>query len=277
MIFSCFPPSNQCEWVHLRGFVDHYNRVLGKAYGLSQCLEVERRNEKVPEVLLTASGEPSMVIERKAIVWPPNYFSDHRKEDDLFRHFKKKLQLAGNPFTDSTYVLTVKDTYLKGQHNKQIEGFGRRIADIVLCDVAAAKTSFGIKKRDPIPWWFRPLPPQRKDDAGSDSGILYEIYLDSKLSNLTDSLESTEVAKSGYAKELQRCAFAADQKFVQFTDCVKVFLVQFCGDDLDLLDEEDVKDIVRTAKLPESIDQVWVAYDNWVSELDHEIAWARVR
>ena len=82
-------------------------------------------------------------------------------------------------------------------------------------------------------------------------------------------------AKSGYAEQFQRSAVAAAKKFKKYGDCQKFLLVQFCGPIP--FKDEDMAAIVQSAQLPETIDQVWVAREEWVNAWDYEIAWERAR
>ena len=126
MIFSCFPPDGKCEWNHLSGFVARYNDMFGTTYRRSACLDVETRDEKEPELLLEAPGESPIVIERKSVVWPHEYFSDHRNEHDLRRFFVDKVRSAGNPFSHSAYQLIVDAESLKGKTKKQFRNLRKR-------------------------------------------------------------------------------------------------------------------------------------------------------
>ena len=57
----------------------------------------------------------------------------------------------------------------------------------------------------------------------------------------------------------------------------KLLLVQFCGNDSDWLQDEDIVGIIKAAPLPAMIDQVWLAYPEWISEYDHEVTWKQIR
>ena len=133
-MFSCLPPDNGCEWADLREFVSRFNKLRGKAYYRSACLDKERRNTKEPEVLLEAPGEDPIVIERKSIVWPPGneYLADHHKSHQLLDDFVRRLNQRDNPFTEFPYQLTVKARDLKGKGQREVARFAEEIADVVL-------------------------------------------------------------------------------------------------------------------------------------------------
>ena len=279
MIFSCFPPDQGCEWVNLRSFVDCYNKLRGKSYRRSACLEVERRNTKEPEVLLEANGEVPIVIERKSIVWPPGneYFADHHKEHYLLNHFVSRLKQLGNPFTDAPYQLAVEARDLKSKKKREVTRFAGRIADIVLSHQANAKSQHGIGGRAPIPWRFRTLSPLERDETVPETGIGLKVVAEEEPPEPTELLQRIEEKKSGYSKEFERWANDAAKKFVHYAHCQKLFLVQFFGDSSIWLQDEDIVGIIKSAHLPETIDEVWLAQQDWISQDDYEITWEYVR
>ena len=44
----------------------------------------------------------------------------------------------------------------------------------------------------------------------------------------------------------------------------------------DGVEDDDLFEIARRASLPANIDQVWVAYHDWVSAYDYEVGWRLV-
>ncbi len=278
MIFSCFPPQEKCEWYHLRGFVGCYNSSRGTAYSLERCLDVEGRSDKEPELLLDAPKEIPIVVERKSVVWPRDeYFSDHRNEHDLYDLFLERVYSYGNAFTDSAYQLTVNARSLKGKKKGDVRRIAERIAEIVLSNQTAAKSPHGISSREPILWRFRPLSRYEMDASVPETGIGLMVHEDTEPSEPSEIRRQIEVAKAGYASEFERAAQAAAAKFVKYSHCQKLLLAQFCGNGSSWLQDEDIVGIITSARMPTIIDQVWLAYPEWISEHDHEVAWKQIR
>jgi hypothetical protein len=277
-MFSCLPPDNGCEWADLREFVSRFNKLRGKAYYKSACLDKERRNTKEPEVLLEAPGEDPIVIERKSIVWPPGneYLADHHKSHQLLDDFVRRLNQRDNPFTEFPYRLTVKARDLKGKGQREVARFAEEIADVVLSNPANAKSARGIGRPDPIPWRFRALSPHERDETIPSTGIGIEVWGDG-MSETRDIPYRIEEEKSGYAKEFNRWADNAAEKFAQYAHCRKLLLVQFFGDSSLWMGDEEIVEIIKAADLPKMIDEVWVARQDWVSLNDYEIAWEHIR
>lgn len=278
MIFWCLP-NNRCEWCNLRGFVQKYNTIHGKSYRPSRFLDEEIRDSSQPEVLLEAHGETPIVIERKSIVWPSGqeHFADHHKGHQLLDDFVKQIELCGNPFADGLYQLSVNETDLKGKRMAEIARFAEQIADSVLSWQFRIKSEYGFASDDPIAWSFRALGPEDIDDGVPESGIGISINWHQDPFELRQMNESIEQQKAGYSQEFQLRAEQAAEKFAQYGRCKKLFLVQFFSPDHSFLSDEHITEIVEEAHLPEVIDEVWVADQDWISLDDYVIAWVRIR
>ena len=268
MVSWCFPPQTDCEWVNLRDFVIQFNTAYGKAYAKTECLDKDN-SRKQPEVLLQAPGEKDIVIERKSVVWPTTYLRDHSYEHEFDRHMRK---LLGNEFRDAAYQLTVREASLKGKKQREVAQYAAQIVEEILSRRTEAK-SCGIGSREPIPWCFRPLASHELEYDEPRTGIRFTVI--GKSSTAFDKGADSESIKAGYAGEFQRTLEKAAPKFAEYTDCLKLLLVQFFGDSSSILDE-DIIEIIKSARLPKVIDQIWLALEDWVSESDYEIAWQRV-
>ena len=279
MIFTCFPPRGKCEWAHLIGFVREYNEMHKKAYIRAACLDVEEHSSKEPEVLLEAPGDISIVIERKAVVWPRDYFSNHANMHDFLKLFNAVMD---DRFEDSLYQLTITPDSLQGKTKKQIKDDAERLAGIVKANQMSAKSSRGIGQDKPRWWRFRPLATHERDYSTPDAGVginvvktLWSIW--SSDNSQEEYEEEYEVVKAGYSDEFERTASAAVEKFTNYADHLKLLLVQFHGEGDSVLDDEDEIAIIQSAELPIGIDQVWLARPDWVNAYDFEITWERAR
>ena len=280
MLLPCSPPQHKWEWRHCRGFVEQYNTAYGKAYSRSKCLDVEATSAKgqdtpaAPELLLEAPKEHPMVIERKCVAWPPDYFFNHSNEDEIFKRVVERLR---GEFSDSLYQLTVKKESLSGKRKREVIDIAAHVARVVLKNPVRSKSEYGIGSQQPIPWRFRPLSFYERDESMPDSGVEVVIESGWDWSDLSQISTKREVAKAGYSGELSRLAKDAEKKFADYTGCLKILLVEFYGDESSWIGDDDFIGIIQSAQLPEVIDQVWVARQECVSENGYEIAWQRAR
>ena len=81
---GCLPESGGCERQRTDPFVDHLNWLEGTNYVHKACLDVIDRNNPQPEALyVDEDSGASLVIERKNLVWPPEYAVGHKNDHFL--------------------------------------------------------------------------------------------------------------------------------------------------------------------------------------------------
>lgn len=282
VLFCCLPPDTKCEWANLQRFVDDYNSAHGTAYSHTDCLDVSERNSPQPEVLLDAPGEQSLVVERKSVAWPPGeYFADHRHERELANLVLDQIHTADGSFSESLFELTVPAAALKGKTKGEIRAAARQIADQIRSSRDAAKSQRGVADRQPIPWHFGPARSVDEDERQSGAWLRVQV-VDAELdfgSSPDEFRRQRKSAREGYAAEFRRCAEAATKKFAAYGHCRRVLAVQFFGSSwmADRVSDNELVEIVRTGEISTAIDEVWVAYHEWVSASDYEVAWRHVR
>ncbi len=272
MVFSCLPPQTDCEWANLRDFVVDFNADHETAYAREECLDKDT-TRKQPEVLLRAPGERDIVIECKSVVWPKAYYRSHSHEHHLD---ERVSDLVGHAFRDKMYELAYHEDSLKGVRRRDVDWYAEEIAQTILSNLGQAKSGV-ISSKVPIPWSFRPLAPHELYEDET-TGIRFHVALGSMpWEEPSDYSQRLEALKAGYAGAFQRTLEKAVPKFEGYADCLKLLLVQFCGEGSNMLFEEDLIEIIEAASLPPLIDQVWLACEEWKSDYYCRIKWERIR
>ena len=274
MLFSCLPPDSKCEWAHLHQFVNLLNSTYGKDYTKTACLDRENSGHKEPEFLLEAPSETPIVVEHKAISWPPHHLHGHSHEHEFFEKIAGALR---GEFSDAVYQLTVREESFSGKTKKEVQGIAKQISQAVLSDEIGAKSENGIGRVQPIPWSIRPLDPTEIDESIPNAGVGVSVLGSDHWEEPVKYLAGIEAAKIGYSEELERLAIDAGKKFEKYSKCQKVFVVQFYGDGSFYLDDEDITGIVRAPDMPDLVDEVWVAKHDWVSIDDYVVTWKQVK
>ena len=280
VIFTCLTPGGDCEWFYLQDFVSAFNAINGTSYDRSKCIDVygldnkqPAKAPKRPEVMIEAKGEPSIVIERKAVVWPATFQRDHSKEHYLHSRI---TGLLGENFRDSLYQLELYAEDLKGKNLRQVEGFAKQIAQHIGSSCERAKSVRGIRGRQPVRWAFRPLGRFEIDQPSPSTGFQSSVIERGWDSEPRDHSNSRARALEGFAERLDREVNRASRKFDEYADCQKLVVVQFFGESDSVMDE-DIIEIARAVRLPKQIDQVWLTGRDWVSLDEDELVWERVR
>ncbi len=283
VIFTCLVPGGSCEWFHLRDFVIAFNALHGTSYSRSKCLDVYGRDNRQPaqasrrpEVLLESDteDEPPIVIERKAVVWPSDFQRDHSKEHVLP---DRVMNVLGEGFNDCTYQLAFHADDMKGKNKGQADGYADQIAQIIVSNVGKAKSSVGVGGRNPIRWGFRPLAPYEIDDRNPANGVRSLVSLPSQWDlDPVAFRQNRETALAGFAERFEREANKAGKKYDEYVDCQKLLVVQFFGES-ELVTDEGIIEIIKAARIPKQIDQVWLTGREYVSLDDYELAWECIR
>lgn len=265
-MFSHFTRNGKCEWFQggLVEFIHNYNHECGTSYTLTKCLDVERTGgatPKMPEVLLTdRTSERRMVVEHKSVVWPPEYIRRHENE----HAFAEAIwQATSGWYQDACYELIVLASQMdKLNSRKKVMKVAHDIASAI-----SPAQGFTVPTRCSVPvkWRFRRTNfyefEQRK-------GIVV-VHLD----NASFPDFSDETAMAGTTAVMQEQLNAASAKFHDYTNALRVVLLEFYGTDLD---EEDIPALMPTVLVPPNIDEVWMRKRDWTSEDDFEIGYARL-
>ena len=210
--------------------------------------------------------------------WPrAQFFRNHSKEHDFSEFFVANLTSTSKFVVDSAYVLRIHERPLHDRNKKEVRELAEEIAARVLSCQVSAKSPRGIVNRHPVFWHFGPVLPRERDETIPETGIGVEVSGEWDCYENINHDRKKEDALRGYESELSRAAQADASKFKEFVDCRKLFLVQFLGDQSDVLLDEDLLGIVQTTKLPRLIDEVWVAFRDWINAYEYEVGWRQVR
>ncbi len=252
----------KCEWrVAISAFVDHYNILHETSYYRERCPDVEDRNTKQPEVLLKAVGQPDMVIERKSVIWPKDFMRTHQRFHQLGDILAER---CGKRFANNPHVVEFSEASLSGTMN--IKNVFNELYD----QIASGHNS----GRTPFPWRLRPAI-NGIDGKVPMGGVGLIAHVDGSVWDSPDRfLKYHADAVAGFRNEYNLALNNAKEKFREYEIARHIFLVQFIGDGEAILDE-DVEQIVATTPCS-GIDEVWVAFRDFVNEDDYEVAWKRL-
>ena len=224
--------------------------------------------------MLRAPGERDIVIECKSVVWPETYYRDHNNEHNLNQ---RVCELLTGVCRDGAYELSYHEASLKGRKQREVERYAKRIARDIRSNLPRAKCQ-GVSGNDPIPWRFRPLGMHEINDDEPATGIRVEVAVGSAFVwEPTEYQRTLATTKAGYTKEFRRMLRNAAPKFEGYGDCLKMLLVQFCGEGSKVFLEEDLISIIESASLPAQIDEVWLAWQDWEDDRRYRLRWKRIR
>ena len=297
MLFCCVPETGGCEWANLKDFVARLNSELGTEYERTACLDVEERNDKMPEILLEAPGSPPLVVESKVVAWPEDYCRQHSNFHNFVNHFAKSLRSKSTGFNGSPFRLSIHADSLDGMGKNEVRNLADELALQVHAREDAAKGRKGVRGSQPIKWHFGPGQPEEWGEPASSCAIWvetegnwepdwesedFEIVDEKSLLQWIEARNQAEEARRltalrGFSGKLDETIENAKGKFEQFDGHTRLLLLSFVGDSSNGVFDEDLSDLVAAAKLPMEINEVWVATHDWISEWDYKVAWKRLR
>ncbi|MEH2157607.1 hypothetical protein [Nostoc sp.] len=254
--FHCLR-DNKCEWEKgLRDFAIQFNEAFGKDYSLSKCLDISKRDSKQPEVLLEASGDKPMVIECKKIVYPPKYYEQHRHFHKFFQYFSDSYNRDLKPvLTQDVYEIGINENALYQNKEQKLPSISNQIVAHVLQHIEDFYVSNQICSAEPIPWCFRQVPENERDDESYKSGL----RLSGSAKSLSYQFDKLAEAEEEIAKQLTKNLSQTDKKFQEYANCLKILVIEICGDILSIPAPEVIASIIENASIPPSVDQIWLA------------------
>lgn len=268
--FHCINDS-KCEWLNgLQAFAVQFNEKFGKDYSLSECLDISGdKNRKQPEVLLEFSGHQPMVIERKRIVYPPDYYQKHRIFHDFWNHFRASYYKKLEPqLQKDIYEICISHdslcTYAKRGGLAKVSS---SIVEHIINQIETLNISDVISSDVPIPWSFYRV---IDSDLSNETGLRIFCQI-----NIERSISDLENAKEGIGNQFSKQLSEANEKFQGYEDCLKVLILEICGNIFSMPSFEDILSIINAANISPSIDQIWLGLADPQDESGESIIYSK--
>jgi hypothetical protein len=252
---ECFPSSKECERQYTEPFVNFLNSTEGTSFRHTACLDRNNRTSPQPEALYTdQSNQRELVIERKSLVWPPDYFLIHRNDHILAEALCKELRKPndGSP-------INIEISHCPMMRKKEIQAIASAIASDINENLASVLSGHSIRGNERGLSWICNANPDDRDYDEPEMGLristlsaIQAVPLDSLLALLTETLARTK------------------DKLLAFTEARCILLVESYGD-LAIAENENLKETFEKINVPEEIDEVWQALEEPISSTEN--AW----
>lgn len=265
MMFTCFR-DGKCEWLKgLKDFTSQFNEEFGENYDLSQCLDISDSSKKQPEVLLESSGSVPMVIECKKIVCPPDYYKNHRTFHDVFSCLQNLYREKLEPkLKNGAYRLWIEKDDLYKIKKKDILKVLSQILDQIEHNIKVFEKHQRITGKIPVAWCFELV---NDDEYESGIGLSCMQYRD------TPSINWPNIEKE-VSDQIQKYLKSASAKFKPYNDCLKVLVVELCGDIWSLPLPDQLGMIINSMAIPSEVDQIWLAIPE--DEIESQITYCQM-
>jgi hypothetical protein len=254
--FHCFNDS-KCEWLNgLDAFASQFNKVFGTEYTLSECLDISGdTTRKQPEVRLESLGKPSMVIERKKIVYPLDYFKKHRAIHQFWSAFGESFRsLSKSLFQSDYFELSIGHDSLCSLNARQLKSLASSITESITKELSRLDELGVVSSDEPIPWsFYRAAMPD--SDLIVDAKLSLIFPLDITIPSDSDLIK----AKMDISGQLEEHLSDTCKKLEGYDGCLSILILEMCGDFLCLPSYGDFNRMINDSAIPQSISQVWLA------------------
>lgn len=243
-MFHCLPNEGKCEWSNLYGFVNNYNRIYSTNYTLAECLDIHPSGRKKPEFRLKSVGERDIVLEHKIIPWPQDHLRNHRAQHDFFEYVGRKLNAD---FSDALYILEANASDLIPVKRK-IDSMVSVIAKRIISNRERIQKEGYIRDTEPIPWHFRMISEIERDDSMPAAGVGVHLNVPDISANFSD--EDEKEMNGGILNKFIGHLGTASEKFVDFDECIKIFVTEIYSDNY-LVSHELIDELAKEVFVPE--------------------------
>lgn len=258
---GCLPESGGCERQRTDPFVNHLNWLEGTNYVHSVCLDVLHRNSPQPEALYTDEGSGRrLVIERKNLVWPPEYAVGHKND-----HFVVDLVSDGlkGLISDDPYDLHLEFT-ISGT-SVELEEFAELIVQTVRARFADIRGGLKVgSSQEGRRWAFwRGDRASRAFDGAPETGL--GVHWD-----VPTPADLRGKPPEAFFAEVSRLFGACVRKFEPYMDARRILVIEQHGD-MRYMGAWWWKRVLDAVKPPQEIGELWDGMFDWLD--DYEQGW----
>jgi hypothetical protein len=253
---GCLPESGGCERRQTDPFVDHLNEIEKTNYDHVACLDRIHRNSPQPEALyIDAAAGTQLVIERKNIVWPPDYARRHKQDHILAERLIGGLK---NLTANGPYAIELEQSDFNSP--EELAEF----ADVIIQGVHELFTA--VERGEAIgslvgpPWrFFREHPGERAFDWDApDSGLRITW-------NLPDSLMSSAQISPDLINTVSRLFSSCVDKFHGYLEARRILMIEPHGE-IRYNPDSWWADLFAVVKPAADISEIWSGSYDWLDD-----------
>lgn len=258
---GCLPESGGCERQRTDPFVNHLNYFAGTNYRHSVCLDIAFRNSPQPEALYVDKDSGArLVIERKNLVWPPEYAVGHKNDHFLVDLVTEGL---GNLVNDDAYELQL-DLGVSGSR-VELEEFAGLISQTARARFPEIRAGMRVGSTQAGRRWafWHGDRQQRAFEGAPETGL--GVHWD-----VPTSQDSAGKPPDGFLKEVARLFGACVPKFEPYMDARRILVIEQHGD-MRYMGAWWWKRVLDVVMPPPEIQELWDGMFDWLD--DYQQGW----
>ena len=258
---GCLPESGGCERQRTDPFVNHLNWLEGTNYVHKACLDVIDRNRPQPEALYVDENSGArLVIERKNLVWPPQYAVGHKNDHFLIDLLTERLR---DLMSDDAYELQL-ELAISGSR-VELEEFVDLITQTVRTRFAEIRGGMTVGSTQAGRSWafWRGDKQVRIFQGAPETGLGFHW-------DVPTSEDSGGKPPDGFLKEVARLFGACVPKFDAYMDARRILVIEQHGE-MRYMGAWWWKRVLELVVLPTEIQELWDGMFDWLD--DSEQGW----
>lgn len=257
---SCLPESGGCERHRTDPFVEHLNAIEGMKFRHVACLDLIYRNSRQPEALyIDAETRAQLVIERKNVIWPPDYAACHKNDHVLAEALAKHLSDI-----TAVYPISIHLGPSPRAPRHELVSLAQAISTQIRSELEILRLGKSVRSRTGGLSWRCTLDPEDRVDFGPpETGLLVQWSGE-------DSFMLPSRLPRDLAASIQSMFDATVDKFRSYPHARGILLVDQFGE-LRYSGEWWWSEVFESIPVPAGISEVWLALYDWLS--DDEEGW----
>jgi len=215
-----------------------------------------------------------MVIEHKTVIYPPNAPELWRMQHRFSYSVMKRLSPY---FRDALYTLSINAESLR-KTRIVVDSLLDEIVGTILAEQDQIRQLGRIRSKSQISWSFRRILEEKIIADTPQFGVIVDISC-----SYDPFEEEVEIIRRRYDDALRGISDIfikrlqdTTKKFFAYPNAQRVMVVQFHTDESVLVTDEDVIKMIQETQIPPTIDEIWIANPEWISQEEFEIAYSRL-
>lgn len=240
----------------LAPFVRHYNRVRTCEFVFDRRLDATGPDPQPEAAYVDAQTGGGLVIERKSLIWPPEFAQLHATSHELATIAENRLADVLDP--KRAYRLTLRDD-LRGTRTK-LQAYATSVARAIAGRLDVVHGGTPLRARWPNrEWSFREDTSLDRDFTEPPTGLIVEFNV------RTTELNHGEVSPA-FAAEFQRLLIAAAKKFEGYEHARRILVIDPYAD-VRWSTDETWRSLLAAVTIPGSIQEIWLSMHAKVTEV----------
>lgn len=245
-----------CEERVLAPFVTHYNASTGKCFRFQRRLDVTGPTPQPEAEYADAVSGSSLVIERKSLVYPPDFVKFHRTQQDVSETIDERIRDVLDP--QRAYRLTLRT--IRGNRTS-ISNLVDEICGRIALELSHVHDGYTIGERTPgNEWSFVEEQLSEREYFQPTTGLIFEFE------GARGRFNPYFGIPDDLAREATRLFNTTSDKFASHADATRLLVLDTFGI-ANIMTDAGWDALFRAVSVPPNIDEIWMTKHANITDL----------